>query len=508
MTNKELLDAIGEISEVKIERAHAPRQRRRALIWAVAAAAAVLVLLLPAVLKGAPLPGPTDVQIDEPPETQPLTPPDTPPETQPSVPVLTSPDEVPETQLLLAKAEYPLMVQYQDDQQAWSQADLERRQALRALPVELDAWLDASLPALLGGTQGKNVVCSPPNLYLALAMAAELSGGETRAQLLNALGAESIEALRANADALWQHAYRDDGVARSVLASSLWMRRGLAYNDEIVQTLREQYRASIFYGKMDDPAYQQALRDWLNEQTGGQLKDAADSVTLSPETVLELATTICFRAKWLEQFDPADTAPGTFHAPGGDVTCDFLCAPDASIWLCFGQHFTAMIKSFEAAGDICFVLPEEGLAPEDLLRDPEVMTLFRQGGSFDLNDSLSFHWYIGELKLPKLDVVSDLELQETLRSLGVTDAFDGSRADFSPMFGEVQDVALSHVRHAARLTMDEEGVAATAFTDMGWGAGGPEGEHDFTLDRPFLFSVMTDQSAGPLFVGVVNDPCR
>ena len=33
---------------------------------------------------------------------------------------------------------------------------------------------------------------------------------------------------------------------------------------------REQYRASTFYGKMDDPAYQQALRDWLNEQTGDQ----------------------------------------------------------------------------------------------------------------------------------------------------------------------------------------------------------------------------------------------
>ena len=504
MTNEELLDAIGEISEEKIERARAPQRRRRAFIWAVAAAAAVLVLVLPAALKGAPPPGPTDTPPDLPPETQPVTP----PETQPYVPVLTSPDAVPETQLLLAEAEYPLMVQYQDDEQAWSQASAERRMALLELPVELDAWLDASLPALLGETQGKNIVCSPPNLYLALAMAAELSGGETREQLLNALGAESIEALRTNADALWQHAYRDDGVAKSVLASSLWMRRGLAYNDEIVQTLREQYRASTFYGKMDDPAYQQALRDWLNEQTGGQLKDAADSVTLSPETVLELATTICFRAKWLEQFDPADTAPGTFHAPGGDVTCDFLCAPDTSIWLCFGQHFTAMIKSFEAAGDICFVLPEEGLAPEELLRDPEVMTLFKQGWSADFDDPLSFHWYIGDLKLPKLDVVSDLELQDTLRSLGVTDAFDEARADFSPMFGEAQDVALSGVRHAARLTMDEEGVSATAFTDMGWGAGGPEGERDFTLDRPFLFSVMTDQSAGPLFVGVVNDPCQ
>ena len=65
--------------------------------------------------------------------------------------------------------------------------------------------------------------------------------------------------------------------------------------------------------------------------------------------------------------------------------------------------------------------------------------------------------------------------------------------------------ALTKVQHAARLTMDEEGVTATAFTAMGYGAGGPENQMDFTLDRPFLFVVKTE-SGLPLFAGIVNEP--
>ena len=42
------------------------------------------------------------------------------------------------------------------------------------------------------------------------------------------------------------------------------------------------------------------------------------------------------------------------------------------------------------------------------------------------------------------------------------------------LFGGAEGVALSTIRLAARLVMDEEGVTATAFTEMAWGAGGPQ----------------------------------
>ncbi len=59
-----------------------------------------------------------------------------------------------------------------------------------------------------------------------------------------------------------------------------------------------------------------------------------------------------------------------------------------------------------------------------------------------------------------------------------------------------------------RVTVDEEGVSAAAYTVMMADAGGampPEKEVDFILDRPFLF-VITGNDGLPLFTGVVNDP--
>jgi serine protease inhibitor len=46
---------------------------------------------------------------------------------------------------------------------------------------------------------------------------------------------------------------------------------------------------------------------------------------------------------------------------------------------------------------------------------------------------------------------------------------------------------------------------AAACTAADWGAGGPEGEVDFAVDRPFLFAIVSD-SGQPLFAGVVNCP--
>lgn len=42
---------------------------------------------------------------------------------------------------------------------------------------------------ILGGTK-ENMVCSPVNVYIALSMLAETASGETRKQILDALGAE------------------------------------------------------------------------------------------------------------------------------------------------------------------------------------------------------------------------------------------------------------------------------------------------------------------------------
>ena len=111
------------------------------------------------------------------------------------------------------------------------------------------------------------------------------------------------------------------------------------------------------------------------------------------------------------------------------------------------------------------------------------------------------------LSMPKFDISSEFDLREALKTLGITDVLDPSVSDFSPMTDDVDFVYLSKAQHDVRVTVDEEGVEAAAFTVMAMsGAGAPPDEIeeiDFTVDRPFLFVIMSDDNL-PLFAGVVN----
>ncbi len=67
----------------------------------------------------------------------------------------------------------------------------------------------------------------------------------------------------------------------------------------------------------------------------------------------------------------------------------------------------------------------------------------------------------------------------------MTDVFDAGKADFSPLTDKADDIFLSQAKHSARVTIDEEGVVAAAYTVMvACGAALPPDERvEFTLDR-------------------------
>ena len=75
------------------------------------------------------------------------------------------------------------------------------------------------------------------------------------------------------------------------------------------------------------------------------------------------------------------------------------------------------------------------------------------------------------------------------------------------MIENADGVFLSRAEHAARVAIDEEGVTAAAYTVMmeAGAAMPPDEKIDFTLDRPFVFAI-TSQDGLPLFIGVVNTP--
>lgn len=386
----------------------------------------------------------------------------------------------------------------------YSQQTQQRREALKGYNGALDDYFKKAITTFLGGNDGENCICSPVNVFAATAMLAEVTDGESRAQLLSALGIKDMEQLRALAAAIWNGTYQDDVAAKCLSANSFWLRDDMNYKEDTLQILRDKYYASAFAGKMSDPAYTKALQDWINEQTGGLLKEQAGGLELAPETICALVSTLYFKGKWAEEFLSGQTASETFHAKSGDITHDFMHQSIEGTYF-FGEKFGAIVKGFEGSDiSMWFILPDEGTDAEALLQDDETLSFLIDRDKEGRENSKRL---MINMAVPKFDVNSDLNLNEAFKKLGIENVFELDRSDFSPLTDDTA-VYLSQIKHAARVKIDEEGCEAAAFTAMmaEGAAMPPEEQIDFVLDRPFVFAITAGTAQLPLFVGVVNQP--
>ena len=407
-------------------------------------------------------------------------------------------------------AEYPAQTPYpaegdfaqQSAMDAWYNAERQRRTYFGAGQT-LDSFFIRSLPAFLGGREGDNAVCSPLNIYFALAMLAEISDGNTRAQVLSLLGSPDIETLRVQANRLFNANYRNDGSACCILADSLWLNENVTFKSGTLKTLAESYYASTYRGRPGTQEFDDAIQAWLNSQTGGLLRDFVSGIKTDDPDVLSLYTTAYFGDKWMTEFQTDATKAGVFHSPAGDTDADFMNATDLWGQYYWGECFGAVKKVLQQQGTVWFILPDEGVSPEDLLQDEEALRfLFTQNKDADWQNAESLRV---NLSVPKFDVSSNRSLKDGLEGLGVTDCFT-EKADFTPLTDEKM-IAVSDVMHGARVIADEKGVTAAAYTEMRLDGASmpPEDEMDFVLDRPFLFAVISDDQM-PLFIGIVNQP--
>jgi serine protease inhibitor len=390
---------------------------------------------------------------------------------------------------------------YDEDWDAWWESYQEKTADMTD-PAALTHWFTTSIPALMRNAGKENRVCSPLNIYMALSMLAAVTGGETRQQILDALGAESLDALQKQAAQLWAENSWDDGLVTSTLANSIWLRDGYNYNSETLQTLGEDFYASAFSGEMGSDAYNNILRDWINEHTGNLLTEQAGKLELNADTVLALVSTLYYSASWHDKFSSAATTQDVFHAPNGDVSTDFLHSSDSNT-VYYGDGFSAIGLSLENSGRMWLLKPDEGVDAAELLQNEDTLGFLLANGEWSQTQRA-----IVNLSLPKFDVSSDLDILDTLAQLGMTDVLDGIKSDFTPLTAANDSLALTQAKHAARVKIDEDGCEAAAYTILGVEATammGPEDEIDFTLDNPFVFAI-TGIDGLPLFVGLVNQP--
>lgn len=366
-------------------------------------------------------------------------------------------------------------------------------------PVD-DAFLDAlnsfsykTAAQILAEKSENNTNYSPLSLYYALAMAASGAEGETADELLSLLGMPNQTALSEQCGNLYRQMYADNKIGKLQISNSLWMDSSIVWKDSFIKNAAENFYAYSFSKDFSDAQTGRLMAEWVSERTNGTLKP---EIEIDSEQILSILNTIYFYDEWIDKFDKSKTAEDLFYMPDSTtVSCDFMNRTYASAGFSKGDGFTRSSLSLKNAGRMVFILPDEGISPQELFSSPEkVKDIFESGE--DGNGEVVW-------QIPKFDFGSSLDFANTLQTLGVSSAFQQD-ADFS---GITDNMAyISNIHQETHISIDENGVEASAFTQIDYvGAAEPQDRADMILNRPFIYGI-TASNGTLLFVGICENP--
>lgn len=391
---------------------------------------------------------------------------------------------------------------YMTDVEMWKAETDHRRTTRESAVISLSPFFTDASAEFLATQNNENALWSPLNAYIGLSMLAEITGGDSRKEILDLFGVSDIETLRSQVSAVWESVYEDDGNEISTLANSLWLEDGLNYNQDTMNNLAYHYYASVYQTDLGSDSANKSIGNWLNKNTGGMLKDSTDKINLSPDTVLALYSTLFYQAKWSDEFSSTNNTNDIFHGVNGDTTVTYMNKKLCQMNYYWHDNFSAVALTLKNGSTMWFILPDEGKTTANVLNDGIYGEMISLG---DNEDSWQNQKYMKvNLSVPKFDVSFTLNLKDGLGKMGVAKVFDMENSDFSTITSD-SPVYVSAVNQSVRVEIDEKGVKAATYIEIP-GAGSampPEEIIDFVLDRPFVFVISKGNL--PLFTGVVNN---
>ncbi|NIM50516.1 MAG: serpin family protein [Gemmatimonadales bacterium] len=349
-----------------------------------------------------------------------------------------------------------------------------------------------------------NLFFSPYSVSTALAMSYGGARGDTAAQMARTLhfppDQERLHAAVASLEATLSGVEKK-GEVQLTVANALWPQEGHDLLESFLALTKAYYGVLVTSVDYRDPqAAARTINGWVERATQDQITNLVAPDVLSSLTRLVLTNAIYFKGSWASQFDKDHTT-------------------DVAFWVAAKQRVTArmMAQSDEfryAAHDRLQVL-ELPYAGEDL--SMTVLLPRARDGLAELEEGLTLEnlerWTRDlsatevDVFLPRFTITSAFQLNDALLSMGMADAFDIGKADFSGMDGRKNWFYIGAVLHKAFTAVDEEGTEAAAATAVVMVMGLPEeAPPTFRADHPFLFLIRECSTGSILFLGRVVDP--
>lgn len=365
----------------------------------------------------------------------------------------------------------------------------------------------------IGVNDDKNTAVSPISIFMALAMSAECANGDTRQELLDAMGV-TYDELHTNIHALCyafnQALSRDnDGNVKNLIkcVNSLWVRNDLTnkMKDDGIKALNSYCYSDLLKMDFSTANVNELLTSYISNETNGLLQP---DFNYDSNTAILLMNVIYLREIWNEY---------GHDLPFTDDNYDFLCYDQSKVSskLLQGSYnygravetekFRKFKTSTNSGLQLTFFVPKDGYTLDDIytsdvLNDPT---------PYIYEDEAAKKRYYTRCFFPAFEAEYNKDVADAVKEMGVDKFFNVDECDFTNLTDH--EVFCRSINHITKLEVARKGIegAAVTIVEMADKAdGGPYEDEwesvyeDFIVDRNFAYVLSKDNV--PVFTGVVK----
>lgn len=348
-------------------------------------------------------------------------------------------------------------------------------------------------------SKDENVLISPLSIQLALAMTANGADGNTKAEMEALLGGEiSLEDLN---EYLYSYVNNLPSAEKYKLqiANSIWFRDDegrLQVEKDFLQKNADYYGAQAYKAAFDDQTLKD-INNWVKDHTDGMIDSILDQI--DEDAVMYLINALVFDAEWQHVYDKSDVYKGKFTNIGGTEKQVDMMHSEETVYL-QDENAIGFMKPYSGSKyNFAVLLPNEGVDIYEYIAGLTGESLLETLSTLQLGMVMA--------TLPKFSYEYELTMNDVLKELGMPSAFSGDTADFSKMAHSSRgNIYIGDVLHKTFISVDELGTKAGAVTKVQMNdESAPMSEWVVTLNRPFVYMIIDNETNLPVFIGTVMD---
>ncbi|XP_063339744.1 leukocyte elastase inhibitor-like isoform X2 [Pelmatolapia mariae] len=292
------------------------------------------------------------------------------------------------------------------------------------------------------------------------------------------------------------------------LANRLYGDRSYTFLEEFLKGTKKHYNAELESVDFKENAEEARvhINSWVEKQTQDKIKDLLSQDAVDSLTKLVLVNAIYFKGSWNTQFKEEMTADAQFRLNKNDTKAVKMMHQKSKFPFATIPEADCKILEMPYKGNdlsMLIFLPNDIEDDATGLEKLEKELTYKNFVDWTRPDMMSPNEV--DVKLPRFKMEEKYDLEKILTKMGMENAFDIYKSDFSGM-SPANDLIVSKVVHKAFVDVNEEGTEAAAATGVDMEVRSITIPVEFVADHPFIFFIRHKPTKSILFVGRYCSP--